>query len=93
MDLSPSRFPTARRHCFVVAARDAPHTLVCLVLPFVVQAAALSSVTSSGQAGVVSVRIEADHLDPDRAERLLRQLRAMPVVLEVALGWKAAAAI
>ena len=83
MDTNPPQLPNRRRHCFVVEAREAPDTLVRLLTPFAVQAAALASVQSSEADGVLSVRIEADHLNSDRAERLLRQLRGMPVVLGV----------
>lgn len=88
MDLNPSQSPPARRHCFVVEAREAPDTLVRLLTPFAVQAAALASVVCSREGGALSVRIEADRLDPERAERLLRLLRGMPVVTGVALGWR-----
>jgi putative lipoic acid-binding regulatory protein len=91
MDLSTSRDPTARRHCFVVEAREAPDTLVRLLTPFAVQAAALTGVVSSAAGGVLSVRIEVDGLPAERADRLLRQLRGMPVVLGVALGWRSLA--
>jgi hypothetical protein len=86
-----TRTSPTRRHCFVVEAREAPDTLVRLLTPFAVQAAELASVTCSAGGGVISVRIEADRLDAQRAERLLHLLRSMPVVLGVALGWREAA--
>lgn len=90
MDTRTSPSPT-RRHCFVVEAREAPDTLVRVLTPFAVQAAELASVTCSAGGGVISVRIEADRLDPERAELLLRLLRGMPAVTGVALGWRAQA--
>lgn len=80
----------ARRHCFVVEATDEFDALIRVLTPFAVQAAALTSVTlERGQNGV-RIRIEADGLSTRRAETLVQRLRAMPVVLGVAIGWRQA---
>jgi hypothetical protein len=81
-----------RRHCFVVEALEAPDTLVRVLTPFAVQGARLASVALDALPGAVSIRIEADGLDAERAETLVRRLRSLPPVTAVAIGWRATAA-
>ena len=80
----------ARRHCFVVEATDEFDALIRVLTPFAVQAAQLASVTLDHGPHGVRIRIEADGLSTRRAETLVQRLRAMPVVLGVAIGWRQA---
>jgi ACT domain-containing protein len=81
-----------RRHCFVVEAVEAPDTLVRVLTPFAVQGARLASVVLDRVQHAVSIRIEADGLDAERAETLVRRLRGLPSVVAVAVGWRSTAA-
>ncbi|WP_430424884.1 hypothetical protein [Phenylobacterium sp.] len=81
----------ARRHCFVVEAADEFDAVIRVLTPFAVQAAQLASVTMERGPHGVRIRIEADGLSSQRAETLVQRLRAMRVVLGVAIGWRQAA--
>lgn len=77
-----------RRYAFVIEALDAPDALVRVLTAFAVQPLALASVTMAGGEGRCAIRIEADGLDAQRAETLLRRLDGLPVVRTVGLGWR-----
>jgi hypothetical protein len=78
----------ARRYAFVIEAADAPDTLVRILTLFAVQPLALASVSMVRAGGGSSIRIEADGLDAQRAETLLRRLDGLPIVRGVGLGWR-----
>jgi acetolactate synthase regulatory subunit len=78
----------ARCYAFVIEAADAPDTLVRVLTLFAVQPLALASVTMVRGEGCASIRIEADGLDPRRAETLLRRLGGLAAVRSVGLGWR-----
>lgn len=78
----------ARRYAFVIEAADTPDTLVRLLTLFAVQPLALASVAMVRSDGGASIRIEADGLDPQRAETLLRRLDGLAAVRSVGLGWR-----
>lgn len=86
------RHTAHRRHCFVVEAVEAPDTLVRVLTPFAVQGAQLASVALDALDGAVRIRIEADGLDTERTETLVRRLRGLPPVTAVAVGWRATVA-
>jgi hypothetical protein len=79
----------ARRYSFLVEAEAGPDALVRVLTLFAVQSAALASVTASAsEDGFSHIRIDADWLDECRAETLLRRLCGVPIVRNVALGWR-----
>lgn len=80
----------ARRYAFVIETADAPDALVRVLTLFAVQPLALASVSMSRGRSGCAIRIEADGLDPVRAETLLRRLDGLAVVRSVGLGWRAA---
>ncbi|THD62079.1 hypothetical protein [Phenylobacterium sp.] len=79
---------SARRYAFVIEAVDAPGTLVRVLTLFAVQPLDLANVSMvRGESGC-AIRVEADGLDPQRAETLLRRLDGLAVVCSVGLGWR-----
>ena len=81
---------TTRRHCFLIDARPEADVLVRVLTLFAVQAAEVVAMSVTREAGAIAIRLEADGLDPGRAERLLMRVRNLPVVLSAGLGWRAA---
>ena len=77
-----------RRYTFVIEAVDAPDTLVRILTLFAVQPLALASMSMVRAGCRSSIRIEADGLDAQRAETLLRRLDSLPIVRSVGLGWR-----
>jgi len=78
----------ARRYAFLIEAMDAPDTLVRVLTLFAVQPLALASVSMVQGHGGCAIRIEADGLDPGRAETLLRRLGGLAIVRSIGLGWR-----
>ncbi|HLZ74208.1 hypothetical protein [Phenylobacterium sp.] len=78
----------ARRYAFVIEAVDAPDTLVRVLTLFAVQPLALANVSMVRRERGCAIRIEADGLDPQRAETLLRRLDGLAVVRSAGLGWR-----
>lgn len=80
-----------RRYAFVIEAAAAPDTLARVLTLFAVQPLTLASVSmAQGDAGCF-IRIEADGLDGDRAQTLLRRLDGLAAVQRVGLGWRTGA--
>lgn len=82
--------PDAPKRCyrFILYAHDEPDALVRVLNPFVVQQVRLGVLSFDRQPGGVCVQIEVENVAPAQAERLTRQLEAMPVVRTVGLGWR-----
>lgn len=82
---------SGRRYGFVVEACAEPDALVRVLTPFAVQGAVLSEVSLvRGERGL-SIRLETEGLDEDRAALLLQRLKNLPVVIRAGLGWRAVA--
>lgn len=79
---------SGRRYAFVIEAVDAPDTLVRVLTFFAVQPLDLANVSMVRGEHGCAIRIEADGLDPQRAETLLRRLGGLTVVHSVGLGWR-----
>jgi hypothetical protein len=79
---------SARRYAFVIEAVDAPDMLVRVLTLFAVQPLDLANVSMVRGKSGCAIRIEADGLDPQRAEVLLRRLDGMTVLRSVGLGWR-----
>lgn len=78
----------ARRYAFLIETADASDALVRVLTLFAVQPLSLASVAMVQRRDACAVRIEADGLDPVRAETLVRRLAGLPAVRSVALGWR-----
>jgi len=76
------------RRLFVIEADGAADALLRILEPFALQQARLATVAMEPAGGGLQVRIEADDLCDQRAERLRRRLEALPAVRSVALGWR-----
>ena len=72
----------------VVEAREAPDQLLRVVNPVIVMGARLVAATLERSPLGVTIRIEAQDLDPQGAETLRRRLQALPGVASVALAWR-----
>jgi hypothetical protein len=77
-----------RRYAFVIETFDAPDSLVRVLTLFAVQPLALASVSMLQVDTGCAIRIEADGLDPQRAQTLLLRLGGLAVVRSVGLGWR-----
>ena len=80
-----------RRWTFVIEASDAPDQLLRVLNPFVVVGAWPCAASLERRAHGVTIRIEAEPLEPRRAETLHWRLRALPGVASVAMSWRQAA--
>ena len=79
---------SGRRYAYVIEAHDAPDTLVRVLTLFAVQPLVLASVTMAASGGGCAIRVEADGLDAQRAETMLRRLDGLAVVQSVGLAWR-----
>jgi len=77
-----------RRHCFVIEAADLPDTLVRVLTLFAVQPASLATVEMARRERGCWIRVEADGLDDQRAETVVRRLGGLAIVRTVGLGWR-----
>jgi hypothetical protein len=82
---------TTRRHCFLIDARQDGDALVRVLTLFAVQATEVISVSVAREGAGIAIRVEAEGLDPARAETLLHRLRNLPIVISAGLGWRATA--
>jgi predicted metalloprotease with PDZ domain len=80
---------SACRYIFVIEAVDAPDTLVRVLTLVAVQPLDLANVNMVRGDSGCTIRIEADGLDPQRAESLVRRLAGLTVVHSAGLGWAA----
>lgn len=80
------------RRTFLVRAKPEIDVLLRVLGPFAVQGAEILSLEAVQGEGAVSIRIEAGGLSPDLAAYLVTRLRGMPVVTQVGVGWRVAAA-
>lgn len=81
--------PQTPRRLFVIVADSAADALLRVLEPFALQQARLALVEMTPAEGAVNIRIEADALCDQRADRLRRRLEGLPAVRSVALGWRA----
>lgn len=77
-----------RRHLFLIEGLDAADALLRVLGPFAVQSGRLAEVSFSVVEGRITVRLEVEGLNPDRAEHLRRRLGQLPLVTGVSLGWR-----
>jgi hypothetical protein len=77
--------PTNRRR-FLVETCAEGDALIRVLTPFAVQGAELAAVSLARAGPGLAIRIEADGLEPRRADTLLRRLEALPVVRSVRVG-------
>lgn len=81
------------RRTFLIEARPQADILLRVLSPFAVQGAQILLMEAAQDRGGTSIRIEASGIDAELAEHLVERLKAMPAVVGVGLGWRAAAAI
>lgn len=81
------------RHTFLVEAHAEIDILVRVLGPFAVQGARIVGAELTEREGQVAIRIEVMDLAVGRAELLMTRLRALPAVIGVGLGWRAAARV
>jgi len=81
--------PSPLRRLFVIETDGAADALLRVLEPFALQQARLALVEMAPAADAVRIRIEADALCDQRADRLRRRLEGLPSVRSVALGWRA----
>lgn len=77
------------RRLFVIETDGAADALLRVLEPFALQQASLALVEMAPADGALRIRIEADALCDQRADRLRRRLEGLPAVRSVALGWRA----
>lgn len=87
--LAQHQSPPAPRRLFVIEADSTADALLRVLEPFALQQARLALVEMAPLGGNVRIRIEADALCDQRADRLRRRLEGLPAVRSVALGWRA----
>ena len=78
------------RHTFHVEAYAEIDVLVRALGPFAVQGARIVGAELTERDGRVAIRIEVSGMTMARADLTAERLRAMPAVLGVGLGWRAA---
>ncbi|MGA0602397.1 hypothetical protein ACO2Q3_16935 [Caulobacter sp. KR2-114] len=89
--MTPARLPGSApgpRRLFVIEALPAADSLLRILEPFALQQARLTAVAMEQAHDALNVRIEAEDLCDQRAERLRRRLQVLPTVRSVALGWR-----
>lgn len=86
-----SHLAARQRRTFLIEARPQADVLLRVLGPFAVQGAQIVLMEAAQDAGRTSIRIEAAGVGIELAEHLVERLRAMPAVLGVGLGWRAAA--
>lgn len=77
-----------RCYAFVIETTDTVDALVRVLSVFAVQPLSLASASMVQVGGRSSIRVEAEGLDAQRAETLLRRLDGLPIVRSVGLGWR-----
>ncbi len=77
---------------FQIVAAHESDALLRVLGPFALVAATLRSAQLTRGEDHVSIRIETEGLDAQRAQTILRRLENMPVVRGVGFGWLGAAA-
>lgn len=82
----------AARWSLVVDAHPEPDALLRVVNAFVVLGAEIAEAAMTREGDGYTLRIDTHGLTTERAETLLRRIKALPVVRRAGLGWRAAQA-
>lgn len=77
------------RHVILLQLADETDALARILLPFAVADARLETVDLQRRPDSLAVRLDVSGVGAGRIELLTRRLQQMPVVLSVALGWRA----
>lgn len=78
----------AGEHLFILEARNDDDALLRVLGCFAVQQARLVDTRAVANGPRLSMRIIAQGLSPNRAERLRRRLCELPLSAQVSVGWR-----
>jgi len=76
------------KRLYLIEGVDVVDALVRVLGLFAVQQARLSNVEFTAHEGRMTLKLEAEELDVDRADYLHRKLQLLPLVTSVAMGWR-----
>lgn len=79
----------AERRTFLIEALPQGDILLRILGPFAVQGAKVLVLAAEQRAERTSIRIEVGNMTADAADHLADQLKGMPAVRSVGLGWRA----
>jgi hypothetical protein len=82
----------AGQHLFILEARNDDDALLRVLGCFAVQQARLVETRAVADGPLLSMRIIAQGLSANRAERLRRRLCELPLAARVSVGWRGEAA-
>ena len=73
---------------YLIEGADVVDALVRVLGLFAIQQVRLSNVEFAADKGRMTLKLEAQGLDVDRADYLRRKLQLLPLVTSVATGWR-----